>query len=142
MRDSVEIIRERQLAVRRQIDDLQIALKAVAFDSGIQYETLLTYFPAEGSSREPAQIPGGAIFALCAGKALPPDLLSLLVPNGWLIVRAPEGIDHDELCELAEEYVTKKTAAHRLDSECGRDIGPTEDASLTATVAQLRAVAR
>lgn len=140
LHDNVAIIRSRQTAIRREIDRRGIALKAVSFDSKIPYETLLTYFPAP-DSREPAQIPGGAIFALCEGDALPADLISLLLPAGWLAVKAPEAIDHDELCELAEEYVTKKTAAHRLDSECGRDIGPTEDASLTATVVRLRAVA-
>lgn len=140
MHDNVTIIRERQSAIRREIDRRNIALKAVALDSRIPYETLLTYFPAPGT-REPAQIPGGAIFALCEGKALPADLLSLLLPNGWLIVRAPEMIDHDELCALAEDYVVKKTAAHRLDSECGRDIGPNEAETLTGAVVRLRAVA-
>jgi hypothetical protein len=140
MSDANSIVRERQLVIRREIDRRGIALKAVALDSGLSYSTVLSYFPGE-KDKVPALIPGGAIYALCDGKALPAGLLSLLLPTGWLVVRAPEVIDHDELCTLAEEYVTKKTAAHRLDSECGRDIGPNEDASLTATVVQLRAVA-
>jgi hypothetical protein len=100
MTDNVAIIRARQLGIRRQIDKRGIALKLVAADSGIPYETLLTYFPQEGS-REPAQIPGGAIYALCEGKALPADLLSLMLPDGWQIVRLPEGIDHDRIAEMA-----------------------------------------
>lgn len=131
MRDNVAIIRERQLGIRRLIDDKGIALKLVAFDSGIPYETLLTYFPAPGT-RDPAQIPGGAIYALCA--ALPAELLSLLLPVGFQIVRAPEGIDHDHIAELANDYLATKNAAHHPDSEAGRDIGPNEDRALTGKV--------
>lgn len=138
--DNVAIIRSRQTAIRREIDRRGIALKAVSFDSGIAYETLLTYFPLEGS-REPAQIPGGAIFALCDGEALPADILSLLVPTGWQIVRAPEAIDHDALCELVNEYIAKKHAAHHPESEMGREIGPTEQAALDGVVVQLKAMA-
>ncbi|MBO9624144.1 MAG: hypothetical protein J7500_15660 [Sphingomonas sp.] len=140
MSDANSIVRERQLVIRREIDRRGIALKAVALDSNLPYTTILSYFPGE-KDKTPATIPASAIFAICEGDALPADLISLLLPNGWLAVKAPETIDHDELCTLAEEYVTKKTAAHRLDSECGRDIGPNEDASLTATVVQLRAAA-
>lgn len=131
MRDNVAIIRERQLGIRRLIDDKGIALKLVAFDSGIPYETLLTYFPAPGT-RDPAQIPGGAIYALCA--ALPAELLSLLLPVGFQIVRAPEGIDHDRIAELAADYLATKLAAHDPESEAGRDIGPGEDRALTGKV--------
>lgn len=138
MPDNVAIIRARQLAVRREIDRRALALKAVAFDSGLPYETLLTYFPQEGS-REPAQIPGGAIFALCG--ALPADLLSLLLPDGFQIVRAPEGIDHDRVAELAADYLRTKHAAHRPDSEAGRDIGPNEERELTGKLVVLKVAA-
>lgn len=134
--DSVAIIRSRQTAIRREIDRRNIALKVVSFDSGIPYDTLLTYFPLPGS-REPAQIPGGAIFALCEGEALPADILSLLVPAGWQIVRAPEAIDHDDLCELVSEYIAKKNAAHHPESEMGREIGPNEKEQLDSVVVQL-----
>lgn len=138
--DNVAIIRARQTAIRREIDRRSIALKAVSMDSGIPYETLLTYFPAPGS-REPAQIPGGAIFALCDGEALPADILSLLVPTGWQIVRAPEGIDHDALCEHLVDYLATKQAAHHPDSECGPAIGPNERANLDGKVVQITAIA-
>lgn len=138
--DNVAIIRQRQTNIRREIDRRGIALKAVSFDSGISYETLLTYFPAPGT-REPAQIPGGAIFALCYGEALPADLLSLLVPDGWQIVRAPESIDHDALCEHLVDYLATKQAAHHPESECGPAIGPTERQSLDGKVVQIRGMA-
>lgn len=133
MHDNVSIIRARQLGIRRQIDKRGIALKLVAADSGIPYETLLTYFPQEGS-REPAQIPGGAIYALCDGKALPADLLSLMLPDGWQIVRVPEAIDHDEICEWAEGFIAAKTKAHRADSPMGVEIAPCERDELNGKV--------
>lgn len=138
MKDNVAIIRARQLAIRREVDRRGIALKAVSYDSGIPYETLLTYFPAEGS-REPAQIPGGAIYALCEGNALPADLLSLVLPDGWQIVRAPEAIDHDALCEQVVEYLARKQAAHHPESEAGVAIGPREREELDGKVVQLTA---
>lgn len=140
MRDNVVIVRERQLGIRREIDRRGIALKIVAADSRIPYETLLTYFPQEGS-REPAQIPGGAIYSLCEGEALPADLLSLLLPNGWQVVRVPEGIDHDKVAELGADYLTAKNASHHPESEAGRDIGPHEAAALTRKLVQLKVAA-
>jgi hypothetical protein len=141
MRDNVAIIRERQCGIRRQIDSRGIALKIVAADSGIPYETLLTYFPQPGSSREPAQIPGGAIYALCEGNALPADLLSLLLPDGWQIVRAPEAINHDQIEEACRDFLREKGAAHHPESEMGREIGPNEDQRLTERAVVLKAVA-
>lgn len=123
------IVRQRQLAIRREMDRRGIAMKAVHFDSGIPVATLATYFPADPHA-EPAQIPGGAIFALCG--VLPADLMSLLLPDGFAVVQVPEGIDHEEACEAMHDYLAHKAAAHRADSECGPAIGPTEDASLRA----------
>ena len=134
MHDNVAIIRSRQTAIRREIDRRGIPLKAVSFDSGVAYETLLTYFPAP-NTREPAQIPGGAIYALCC--ALPLDLLSLLLPDGYQIVRAPESLDHDALCKLACDYVTTKNAAHHPDSEAGTQLGPNEKGNLDVMVVQI-----
>jgi hypothetical protein len=57
MADAVKIVRQRQLAIRREMDRRGIALKQVEFDSGIPYATLLSYFPLEGS-REPAHRAG------------------------------------------------------------------------------------
>lgn len=140
MQRESSIVRERQLAIRRQIDRRGIALKAVAMDSGISYSTLLSYFPGE-RDKEPAQIPGGAIFALCEGAALPADLLSLLLPDGWQIVRAPEAINHDAIADWAEQYQRAKLAAHRADSEMAEQIGPNEHEELTSIVVAFPSVA-
>lgn len=145
MRDNVAIIRARQTTIRNQIAIRNISLKCVAMDSGIPYDTLMTYFPVEGG-RDPAQIPGGAIFALCFGAdgktpALPLDLLSLLLPDGFQILRAQEGVNHDDLADLAAEYLALKNAAHHPASEAGVAIGPNENERLDAKVVQLRAAA-
>lgn len=136
MRDVSTIIRDRQLAVRRELDRRGIALKVVSFDSGIPYATLLSYFPED---KQPAQIPGGAIYALYG--AIPDDLMGLLVPAGWAVVRVPEGIDYDEVSSLCRQFIDTKDKAHHPDSEAGRDIGPGEHGVLATNCAKLRRVA-
>ena len=134
MQRESSIVRERQLVIRREIDRRGIALKAVAMDSGISYSTLLSYFPGE-RDKEPATISGAAIYALCEGKALPADLLSLLLPDGWQIVRVPECVDHDAVAHWAETYQREKLAAHRVDSEDGEHISTNERKALDNIVA-------
>lgn len=136
MCDGSTIIRERQLAVRRELDRRGIALKVVGFDSKIPYATLLSYFPLD---KQPAQIPGGALFQLYG--AIPDDLMSLLVPQGWAVVRMPDGIDYDQVSSLCREFIDAKDKAHHPDSEAGRDIGPSENAVLAGNVVKLAAVA-
>lgn len=134
MRCENTIVRERQLVIRRELDRRGVSLKAVALDSGLPYSSVISYFPGE-RDREPATISGAAVYALCDGKALPADLLSLLLPDGWQIVRAPECVDHDALCEWAEGYVHAKTRAHRQDSPMGPEIAPCEQEELDGKVA-------
>jgi hypothetical protein len=136
--DGSRIVKQRQLAIRREMDRRGILLKIVSQDSGIPYPTLATYFPADPCA-DPSQIPGGAIYALADTKALPADLLSDLMPNGWAIVRVPEGIDLDEIDAMCRDLADTKAAYHHPDSEAGRDLGPTETADLCAKVVRLRA---
>jgi len=138
----VTIIRDRQLAIRRALDRRNLSLKILSDDSGLSYDTLKSYFPAWNPDKDPvppvpAQIPGSAIFALCGH--LPADLLSWLLPDGFLVVRAPEGIDHDAAAEAMEDYLQAKNRAHHPESEAGREIGPGEDGVLTAKLAVVRA---
>lgn len=133
MCDGSKIVKQRQLAIRREMDRRGVHLKIVAADSGIPYPTLASYFPADPLA-DPAQIPGGAIYALTESKALPLDLLSLLQPAGHVVVRLPENVDLDEVASWAEQFSARKLAAHRKDSECEEHIGPTEHAELTGIV--------
>ncbi len=127
----VNVVRGRQLVMRREMDRRGISMKAVSFDSGIPYSTLLSYFPGEKDAT-PALMPVSAQYCLCG--AVPDDILSLLLPDGRLIVRIPEAIDHDEIAAWAEEYNARKLAAHRADSECQEQIGPTERRELDSIV--------
>jgi hypothetical protein len=128
------IIRERQLAIRREIDRRGIHLKAVAYDSGLDYDTLRTYFP--GGDRVPAELPASAIY--CLRKAVPADLLNLLEPEGWAVVRVPDGIDYDHVSELCRGFISTKDRFHHPESEAGRDLGPTEREELGCKVIELR----
>lgn len=134
----VRILKDRQCSMRREMDRRGIAMKAVSFDSGIPYTTLLSYFPEPGA-RDPALMPVSAQYALCG--AIPADILSLLLPTGHVIVKAPEQIDHDEVSELVRGYLDTKEKAHHPDNPAGRDIAPCEDATLRGKVAHLKAVA-
>jgi hypothetical protein len=127
-------VRDRQLAIRRELDRRGIALKVVSFDSGIPYSTLLSYFPAD---KQPAEMPVGVLYALSG--AIPDDLLNLLTKDGWALVRVPSGIDYDEISSCCREFIDSKDRAHHPESEAGRDIGPNEEAELSAKVVRLRA---
>lgn len=135
MRDGSSIVKQRQLAVRREMDRRGISLKATSMDSGIPYPTLASYFPADPHA-DPAQIPGGAIYALCG--VLPADLVSLFLPTGFAIVRAPEGVDYDELEDVCRDYLETKGRAHHENSPAGRDISPCERDLLNVKVIPLR----
>jgi len=132
MADAIRIIRARQCTIRRQFDERGISLKALALDSGIKQSTLISYFPMEGS-RDPAVMPASAVY--CLAPFLPADLLSLLLPDGFAIVRVPEAMDHCEAAEAMQDYLCAKSRAHRADSEAGEAIGPSEDAALRAKLA-------
>ena len=136
MSDATVIVRQRQLAIRRELDRRSIPLKQVSFDSGVPYATLLTYFPVEGS-REPAMMPVCALYSLVG--AVPADLLSLLLPPGHAILRVPEELDHDECTHRVQEYLTEKAKAHRPDSPAGREISECEDSVLRLKFAAVKA---
>lgn len=137
MPDYDKIVRERQKAIRRQIDARKIAIKAIQLDAGWEHpSTVLSYFPAD-SAKDPAVMSVAALFRLIDRNALPAELLSVLLPDGYQIVRAPAEIDHDEIADALTDYLHEKNAAHHPESEAGRDLGPTETARLNAKVVQL-----
>jgi hypothetical protein len=109
--------------------DHNLTLKAISLDAGIDYDSLCNYAKGE------TQMPIAVLYALIG--IIPANLLSLLLPDGHSIVRVPDNIDHDAMCEWAEAYTAKKLAAHRKDSECEEAIGPNELADLDSTVVHL-----
>lgn len=134
LRDVHTIIRDRQLAIRRELDRRGIPLKVVAFDSGIPLPTLYSYFP--GGERLPAELPTSAVYNLCG--VIPDDLLNLLCPEGFAVVRVPNGVDYDEIAARARDLCDVKDRAHHPESEAGRELGPNERAALDSKVVQLR----
>ncbi|ASK88489.1 hypothetical protein [Sphingorhabdus sp. SMR4y] len=78
-----------------------------------------------------------AAFNGYAKAGVDPELLSLLLPDGFQIVKTPEGINHDELAEVMHEYLKAKSAAHHPESEDGREIGPKERDALNSKIAQI-----
>lgn len=140
MSDANDIVRQRQSAIRRELDRRGIALKAVSFDAKLPYQTLLTYFPPEGGAK-PVMMPMSAVYACAESKAIPDDLLSLLLPTGCMIVRVAEGVDHDEIETHCRDFLGSKGAFHHPLSEAGRDLSPGEIAILCQKAARLRVVA-
>jgi len=137
MSDETKIVRDRQKAIRREMNRRGIAVKAVQFDGGWETSsTVLSYFPGD-EHKEPAVMSVASLYRLLETNALPLDLLSLVLPAGLQIVRVSEGVDHDTLASLAADYVATKNIAHHPDSEAGREIGPKEDAVLTDKACRL-----
>lgn len=134
MCDDNGIMRETLLAIRLKLDERRLPLKVCASKAGVSYSTFLSWFPAGGTPQLPslAALPGLA-------KALPGDLLSLLVPDGFHIVPDPSGIDYDDFSAGCRAFIDAKERAHHPESEAGRDLGPTEKAELNTNVVRLRA---
>lgn len=133
----VDVLKARQSQMRREMDRRGLSMKGVSFDSRIPYSTLLSYFPDEKAKAPPALMPVSAQYMLCG--AVPDDILSLLLPDGRLIVQAPAQIDHDDVAEAFHDYLQTKERAHHPESEAGREIGPTEDNVLRGKFARVRA---
>lgn len=134
MHDENTIVRERQRLIRRQMEARGILVKQVQLDGGWKDpSTVQSYFPASDKA-QPATMSVAALYRLLTTKALPVELLSLLMPHGFALVQMPEGIDHDEIAAWAEEYAARKLAAHRADSECQEQIGPNERSALDGIV--------
>jgi hypothetical protein len=131
----VNSMKARQLAMRRQIDKRNISMKVIAADSDIPYSTLLSYFPADEQST-PALMPVSAQYMLCG--AVPDDILSLLLPDGRLIVTVPDALDHDDAAKAMMAFLATKEAAHHPESEAGREIGPGEDNVLRGEFARVQ----
>lgn len=138
MADSSDIMRLRQSAIRRELDRRGIALKVVALDSRMSYSTILSYFPA--GDQKPAVMPISAAFALAESRAIPDDLLTLLLPSGCMIVRIPDDADYDEMERACRDFLSTKGQAHHPGSPDGREISICEDDELAKSAARLRAV--
>lgn len=142
MRDVNDIVRDRQRAIRREMDRRGILLKQVQLDGGWDtVSTVASYFPQPEGNAQPATMSVAAMFKLLDTNALPVDLLSLLLPVGFQIVRAPETLDHDEFEGMCRDYLATKGKAHHPESPAGREISDCERDKLNGKVVQLAAAA-
>jgi hypothetical protein len=132
-------VRETQERIFRLAQrDHGLTLKAIALDSGIPYGTLRTY-AGNTTDRATAEMSASAIRKLTG--IIPAELLSLLLPDGFAIVRVPEEVDHDTIETLARDYLAAKGKAHRPDSPGGRELASCESNVLDLKAAALRAAA-
>ena len=134
VRDDNAIMRSNLLAIRQQLDVRGLPLKVCASNAGVSYSTFLSWFPADGTP----QIPSLAMLPALA-KALPADLLSYLVPDGFHIVPDPDGVDYDAFAEGCHAFLKCKSDAHHPASPGGREIVDCEKGPLNANVARIRA---
>lgn len=132
MHDENTIVRDALLEIRRELDCRGLPLKVCASKAGVGYSTFLSWFPKDGTP----QIPSLAFLGGLA-RALPSDLLSLLVPDGFHIVPDPDGIDHDEFAAGCRAYLEAKDRAHHPESPAGREVATCEDVALKGTIARL-----
>lgn len=137
MTDENAIMRASLSAIRAELDKRGIPMKVCAANAGVSYSTFLSWFPAPGGERDP-QIPSLAVLPALA-RALPGDLLSYLVPDGFHIVPDPDGVDYDDFAKGCRAFLACKDDAHHPESEAGREIGVGENAVLSGHVVQLRA---
>ncbi|WP_299327607.1 hypothetical protein [Parasphingopyxis sp.] len=133
MADENAIMRDTLLTIRHELDRRRIPLKVCAANAEVSYSTFLSWFPANGTP----QIPSLASLPRLS-RALPDDLLSLLVPDGLYIVPGPEGVDYDDVARGCHAFLKAKTDAHHPDSPDGREISDCERDTLDARVIPLR----
>lgn len=137
MYDDNKIVKERQRAIRRRIDERGILPKTIAADGGWENtSTVLSYFPAN-QDVEPAMMSVAALHRLIRTNAIPIELLSDLLPTGFAIFRVPEGIDHDQVCEDMQDYLQEKARSHHPESPGGREIAECEDNVLRGKFAKV-----
>lgn len=132
MPDENAIMREALLEVRRELDVRGLHLKVCASKARVSYSTFLSWFPAGGTPQIPslAALPGLA-------RALPGDLLSLLIPDGFHFVPDPQGLDYDEFAAGCRAFLDAKDRAHHPESPAGRELSDCERQALDAKIVML-----
>jgi hypothetical protein len=130
------IAREALFAIRAELDRRGLPLKVLAGKAGVSASTFMSWFPVPGGSRDP-QIPSLACLPALA-RALPGDLLSYLVPDGFHIVPDPTGgLDYDEIAAACLEVASVHAKARHPASPGGVEIVESEARQLGATVVML-----
>ena len=132
MRCENAIVRETLFAIRLELDARGLSLKVCASKGGVSYSTFLSWFPASGEG----QVPSLAFLPHLA-RALPADLFSLLLPDGFHMVPAPEGLDYDEFAAGCHAFLARKEQAHLPESPAGRELSDCGNDALGCKVVPL-----
>lgn len=111
--------------------DLQLSIVEIARQAKLPVQTVNAW--AQG--RNALSLWG--VKKLLRVEKLAPLLSRLFMPEGCALVVIPAGIDLDSLADEFADFLKTKNDFHHPDSECGRDLGPGEQALLNAKVIQL-----
>jgi transcriptional regulator with XRE-family HTH domain len=109
--------------------------EAIHHASGIDRSSVGQY------ARGETAMSGPAIMAVAAIDDFPAELLSLLFQGTQRVVcdeKQTLGLDYDQVSHACRDFIAAKDDAHHPQSECGRDIGPRENATLGCKVIELK----
>ena len=129
--ETIQTVKATQQRIFRLAErDHGLTRKAISLDSGINYDSVCNYAKGE------TEMSVSALISMVG--VIPDELLSLLLPEGRVIVRAPDGLNHDQIEEAARDYLAEKGRAHHPDSPAGREISDCEQALLDRKIVPLR----
>ena len=129
--ETIQTVKATQQRIFRLAErDHGLTRKAISLDSGINYDSVCNYAKGE------TEMSVSALVSMVG--VIPDELLSLLLPEGRVIVRAPDGLNHDQIEEAARDYLAEKGRAHHPDSPAGREISDCEQALLDRKIVPLR----
>lgn len=132
--ETIQTVKATQQRIFRLAErDHGLTRKAISLDSGINYDSVCNYAKGE------TEMSVSALISMVG--VIPDELLSLLLPEGRVIVRAPDGLNHDQIEEAARDYLAEKGRAHHPDSPAGREISDCEQALLDRKIVPLRTAA-
>lgn len=127
-------VKRAQQTMFREAERLGITHKVIHYDTGGDIGGLSLSAIGQYARGESAM--GLPSFVKLIG-VVPADLLSLLLPDGFQIVRAMRDVDHDAAAEAARDYLSAKDRAHHPDSPGGREIVAIEDEALRSKLASV-----
>ena len=126
-----------QALLQRQKDMFRIAASKGHSQAALCALTGLSASVMGQYARGETALSGPSILKLL--NVLPESIVSMLLPDGALIVRTPDEMNHDDFEDCCREFVATKGAAHHVDSPGGREIAPCEDNVLRMAAARVKA---
>lgn len=125
-----------QTEVGQRLRGADVTLETLASSLGWHKNTLDSYFPAN-PEHKPTKLPLAALWCIIECNLFPVELRKLLLPDGFVIARVADGMDHHEVALAVLEYQEAKAAAHHPDSPDGERISDCEQADLDQRIARI-----